>query len=366
VELAEMQTPMVAAIDEAQKAIKDYFRGRAAEAVRDFVDEWKAEQVYPFAEEPKNPVEHVERQVFNIVAVNVARHLPDFEDAKKPNKAFQLRMLRQAIEKSPEELQLIIQEVLKLPKRKQEDLAQLLRDTTLSAIIGSAKIVADRLRFVEGLDGILFDAETKNKLKERTQLHRILADNAWFFGEEFSLSVDDQGLTEVLRKHKKLLGEDVVIDMPVKHVSQARGIIDLMFSRSIPGHRPNELRHLVVELKAPKVKIGSEAIVQVEKYAASVRGDERFRNVRATWEFWAISDDIDEYAKERIRNEEGLINDKLGFEIYVKTWSQVLNENRARLQFFKEKLEYQADRGSSIKHLREQYAKFLGLSGFPC
>lgn len=359
VELAEMQTPIVAAIDEAQKTIKNYFRERAAEAARDYIDEWKAEQVYPFAEEPKNQIEQVERQVFNIVAVNVARHLPDFEEAKKPNKAFQLRMLRQAIEKSPEELQMIIQEVLKLPKRKQEDLAQLLRDTTLSAIIGSAKIVADRLRFVEGLDGILFDAETKIKLKERTQLHRILADNAWLFGEEYSLSVDDQSLTEVLRKHKKLLGEDVVIDAPVKHISQERGIVDLMLSRSIPGHRPNELRHLVVELKAPKVKIGSDAIVQVEKYAASVRSDERFRNVRATWEFWAISDDIDEYAKERIRNEDGLINDKSGFEIYVKTWSQVLNENRARLQFFKDKLEYQADRGSSLKHLREQYAKFL-------
>lgn len=163
----------------------------------------------------------------------------------------------------------------------------------------------------------------------------------------------------MLRKHRKLLGEDVIIDEPVKHVSQQRGVIDLKFSRSIPGHRPNELRHLVVELKAPRIKIGSDAIVQVEKYAASVRGDERFRNVRATWEFWAISDDIDAYARERIRKEDGLINDKPGFEIYVKTWSQVLNENRARLQFFKEKLDYQADRASSLKYLREQYARFL-------
>lgn len=114
-----------------------------------------------------------------------------------------------------------------------------------------------------------------------------------------------------------------------------------------------------LSLITSQISVCSAAIVQVEKYAASVRGDERFRNVRATWEFWAISDGIDEYAKERIRNEEGLINDKPGFEIYVKTWSQVLNENRARLQFFKEKLEYQADRGSSLKHLREQYAKFL-------
>jgi hypothetical protein len=116
---------------------------------------------------------------------------------------------------------------------------------------------------------------------------------------------------------------------------------------------------LVVELKAPKVKIGSDAIVQIEKYAGSVRKDERFRNVHVTWEFWVISNDYDEYAKDRIRNETGLIHDTSGFNIYVKTWSQVLDENRTRLQFFKEKLEYQADRGSSLKYLREQYAKFL-------
>lgn len=42
------------------------------------------------------------------------------------------------------------------------------------------------------------------------------------FGEDFMLSVDDQSLTEVLRSHKKILGEDIVIDAPVKHVSRAR------------------------------------------------------------------------------------------------------------------------------------------------
>ena len=101
-------------------------------------------------------------------------------------------MLRQAIENSPEELQLILGEVLKLPKRKQEELAELLRDVSLSAIISAAKIVADRLKFLTGLESILFDTESKKRLKERSQLHRIIAQNCWLFGEEYNLSVDDQ------------------------------------------------------------------------------------------------------------------------------------------------------------------------------
>lgn len=62
---------------------------------------------------------------------------------------------------------------------------------------------------------MLFDPEPKKRLKERSQLHRIVAQNCWMFGEDFMLSVDDQSLTEVLRSHKKILGEDIVIDAPV-------------------------------------------------------------------------------------------------------------------------------------------------------
>jgi hypothetical protein len=36
--------------------------------------------------------------------------------------------------------------------------------------------------------------------------------------------------------------------------------------------------HLIVELKAPKVKVGADEITQIEKYAYTVAEDERFRS----------------------------------------------------------------------------------------
>jgi hypothetical protein len=147
-EFAEMNLLVVRVADDAQEAIKDYFRDRAAQEARTVVQEWKQEQVYPYQGEATTRVEQVERQVFDIVAVNVAQYMPDFSTAQPKNKALHLRLLRQAIEKSPEELQLILGEILKLPKRKQEELAELLRDVSLSAIISAAKIVADRLKFL--------------------------------------------------------------------------------------------------------------------------------------------------------------------------------------------------------------------------
>jgi hypothetical protein len=41
--------------------------------------------------------------------------------------------------------------------------------------------MADRLRFLTGLEAILFDTYSKKLLKERSQLHRIIAQNCWLF-----------------------------------------------------------------------------------------------------------------------------------------------------------------------------------------
>ena len=173
------------------------------------------------------------------------------------------------------------------------------------------------------------------------------------------LSVDDQSLTEVLRAHKKILGDGLVIDAPVKHVSQVRGIVDLMLSRSTRRHNAESITHLVVELKAPKVKVNTDEISQIEGYAASVMDDERFRNVKVSWVFWVISDDLGPHAKFRMTDESGLIHKNENVSIFVKTWGQVLAENRGRMQFFQERLEYQANKGASLKHLQEHYAKYL-------
>lgn len=135
-----------------------------------------------------------------------------------------------------------------------------------------------------------------------------------------------------------------------------------MLSQAIRRHQADELTHLVVELKAPKVKINQKEVLQIEQYAMSVAQDERFRSVNTTWVFWAISDDFGDYAQHRMKpfkGSLGKIHEEANSSIWVKTWGQVLEENRSRLQFFKERLEYQADTGSSLKHLQERYAQFL-------
>ncbi len=330
----EFNRDLANSIDEAQHTIKNYFKDRMAEQSRSVVEAWKSDQIYPYKGDPKTPIEQAERQVFDIVATTVNNHLPDFAETPTKNKALQLRMLRSAIERSPDDLQLILREVIQLPHRQQEELARLLREASLSSIISAAKAVADRQKFLLGLEQILFDADMKARLKERSQLHKIVADNTWLFGEEFNIAVNDKGLTAALRQHRKLLGNEIVIDEPVKHVSKTRGIIDLMLSRTLRRHRADEVEHLVVELKAPKVPIDIKEITQIEQYAQSVAEDSRFRTADGVqWTFWVLSDDIGKHGQFRLKNSiNGVILQSGNVTIGIKTWAQIIQENKARMQ----------------------------------
>lgn len=364
-DLAELDPRLNEAVENGKEELRNHFKARTNERAQSLVDEWKTEHVYPYPdEEPSTPVQAAERIVFDIVATNVATSLPDFQIQDQRNRKFQLRMLRQALERSPADLQLIIGEVLGLSQRKQEELAKLLKRTNLSAIISAAKMVGDRLDFLSGLETMLFDPDLKTQFRERTQLHRILADNTWVFGEEFALTVDDQSLTEVLRQHFKKAKREIIINAPVKRLDESKGIVDLMLSRGVPSNREDGLDHLVIELKAPTVKVGAEEITQIKSYAFVVADNERFRGVPARWTFWLVANDLDKFAATDVRQKdkpEGLVweSDDQRIRIWIKTWAQIIHDCRTRLKIFQKELNHSADRDASLEYLRETYARVL-------
>jgi hypothetical protein len=200
--LLEDVHPDVSAITESgRKSLKAYFRRREAEDLSKSVARWREENIYPYEEKSDlTPVEEAERQVFDIVAINVQEYLPDFEDSAQSSKRFTFRLLSQALRDNPESLQQILGDVLGLKKDDQDDLAELLKRTPLPAIIQAAKIVANRLDFIAGLETLLFDKATKQALLERDQLHKILEKEAWLFHEEFALAGSEQRLEDVLKK----------------------------------------------------------------------------------------------------------------------------------------------------------------------
>jgi hypothetical protein len=272
-------------------------------------------------------------------------------------------LLRQALEQNPGSLHRVLQEVLDLPRARLEELERLLERTTLSAIISAARVVADRLDFLRGLEVLLYEPDNKRALLERRQLHRMLAKEAWVFGDEWGLAVDDESLTAVLAKHVRILGRDELAPdaQEVLREDDSRGIVDLMLAKAI-RLAVQQHEHLVVELKRPAVKVGAEEISQIQRYATTVARDERFAKTNTSWNFWVISNELDEHAEQMARQTDrplGVVYQGPGIRVWVKTWGQLIDDCEQRLKFVKANLEIQSTRDEAVDYLHRTYERFL-------
>lgn len=120
----------------------------------------------------------------------------------------------------------------------------------------------------------------------------------------------------------------------------------------------------MVELKRPRKKIDSAEIVQIEKYANAVASDPRFTNVNVRWDFWIIGTELANYAQTRGKGKDqppGLIRRDTDqpISIWCKSWGEIIQENKARLQFIQEKLNYRVDRGGNLEYVRQRYEDIL-------
>ncbi len=361
--LAELDPEIKALVEAAKNELRHYVRGRLAERAQDVVDEWKEQNIYPFSEsDPSDPIAVAEREVFDIVAVQVNDQHPTFARSDTEHKRLTLALLRQGLEADPSNLTKILREVAALPEAEQAALAELLDRTSLSNIVRAGKIVTDRLDTLQAFEHILFDRNWKKRLLERTQLHRLLVHELWILGDEYTLASDDDGLREVLKKHLSIMGrEDLAPDVDVKLIDGADGIPDLMLYRRRKVDR-DRFEHLVIELKRPSITLGQDETSQIEKYAFTVAEDERFNTDKCSWEFVLLGNAYDNFVKQKASSDrlpEGCIHEGRKVRVWVRKWADVIGDARARHEFFREKLAIEASHEHGLERLRTEYPHLL-------
>lgn len=337
--LADLSSSVVATVLEAARdRLRAHFREREQARRARQVEEWKAEKVYPYEDDPEDATATAERDLFDFVATTIGRKLPKAAGPKRHT----LRLLREVVSTSPGRLPSVLDEMFSLTHREVTDFANLLDRTSLSNLIAANTDIANKLDFLASLRLMVFDPEINKKVKERKELHKILERETWIFGDQFALLLSDQSLNEVLARHLQKLGKNRSSLTPVRRADGRTGIVDLMLSRF---RRDSHLReHLVVELKAPKVKLGSNEVAQIKSYAQVVADDPQFKDVNVSWDFWLIGSEMDEVASRDARQENkppGLIADWGGnVRIWAKTWSQIIDDCEIRLRYYKEALNH--------------------------
>ena len=372
--LVELDPPSMALVEATKTKLREHFREREAERSRGKIQEWKEANIYPYEGKTSNPIEINERQVFDVVALNLADYSPDFDKAPSKQQKLILQLVKAAIETGPGALPAILESVVDLPKAKQEELADLLRKTSLTAVINAAKAVTDRLEFLRALQILVFDPKSKRQLLERSQLHRIIAQETWIFGEQFNLMNDDEDLSAVLRSHIELLGSDSddgtdrgtpAPSAPVFDAEGKAAIVDLMLSCRMPTATDEERKHLVIELKRPKQHLNEDVINQIKKYAKAVALDDRFKHSNVEWDFVAVANRFTKDAEFEARQKDkprGLvleIDDPIKVRVWAKTWGEVIQEAEGRLTFYKRRLEYQANDKEALRYLRTINSEYL-------
>lgn len=357
--LGELDQEITSIVDTAKDVIREHIRRRLAEQASTVVDEWKKQDIYPYAaDEPVNPLSQAEREVFDIVAVQVHEQHPTFEKSDLENKRLTLALIRQALESNPSGLTTILREVIDLSDEDRDAFAELLERAPLTKLIRAGQLVANRLDTILAFEHILFDREWKKQLLERTQLHRLLVHELWIMGEEYALGADDDGLKDLLNKHLSILGrEQLTPEVDVTLIDSTDGVPDLMLYRRRKVDR-DRFEHLVLELKRPSRVLNQDDTTQIKKYAFTVSRDDRFDTSKCTWEFVLLGNSYDDFVKEEASSDglpEGCIHSKLGVRVWVRKWSDVLNDARSRYEFFREQLEIEASHADGLQLIKDKH-----------
>lgn len=353
--------------EEAKKIGRAFSRKRQAEDAQYFIESLKAEGAYPYSGNPENIVEEAERQVFDILAWNIKEHLENFDDLEKSNKALTLNLVKVALETDSKQLRSILENVLKLPPEKVQELSDLLEKVTLTDVIDLANTVKNRLACLSGLTSIIFDREASADVLERRHLHRILIKELWVFGDQYLLGADDNDLKNVLKSHLKHLGRDDFEEMLSQDNEHLHGNIpDICLWQKYGKEYDGRYTNLVIELKKPTVRAGFDEVSQIQRYAQIVADDDRFDKLKTKWVFILLTRGHKDEIRGMVNPSDrpfGHIIKADNYDVFVYQWSAVLQTAKGKLDFLKERLNFQIESNhEGLDYLRKKHNQFLPAS----
>ena len=101
---------------------------------------------------------------------------------------------------------------------------------------------------------------------------------------------------------------------------------------------------LIIELKAPYVKLTPEVFSQAVRYANTIRKEPRFNGQNRVWRFYTVCAVVDDDVKAKYKNFKqhgklGLADIVEDFEIYALSWDDVFQSFEARHKFMLGKLQ---------------------------
>lgn len=251
----------------------------------------------------------------------------------------------------------IVEQVVNLTSEQRKNFADVLKRSQLQYIVEAISIIEKRISVIEALKKIVFDyTEFAN---ERDHVQKLIEQHFWLFGEQYHMLTADKNMRVALSEFEKITAQEPLNDVhaiPDKEALQRMDIF--LYSQQVLNNNESEM--LIVELKAPHVKLSIDVFNQIVRYANTIRKEPRFTGSSRLWKFYAVCAEVEDDVKVKYKNFEhhgkkGLVDIIENFELYALSWDDIFQAFEARHSFLlgKLKLDY------------SQVEAELGIAGKP-
>lgn len=245
----------------------------------------------------------------------------------------------------------IIGEVVDLEPTDRDEFAKLLTTSRLKHIISTIKLIQDRILVIEDLKKLVFKHELE--AGEVKNLQKFIENHYWIFGEEYRMiCAEEVKFEEALNKYIYYLrgvSEKKFIQHPDKYKE-----MDLFLAGK--EYRDGGPHNLVIEIKNPTTikKLTNKEYGQIEKYMDVIFKQDCFNDNREQWDFYLIGQDYDDIVARKVaKKETGLCSEGENYKLYVKKWSQIINDIERRHKYLLEKLKTERQELSKAQTLEE-------------
>jgi len=349
-----------------KETINDFFKAKNKRFEK-FIYNLESDKYYPYKEE--KPHSSSQEILFKKVAYLMEdEHKLIQKDERVRN--FLYPLLDKAIENG--NIEYIFSEVLKLSDESVEKFKLLLDKTDLEDVVHFASVVADKLEFLDFLHELNY-GEIAKYVKERRQLHKIVEDQLWLFGENYNGTPNlwsDKKIGKILKEIRvnHFNYEPTVEDKNLIDLSPQEGLNDItdlfFFNEKITDNDEREI--MIVELKAPKCAISEKEIRQINRYAFTLEQDSSLPAIKVKYKLILIGSKLTKYAKSQVKSRRESFPDhpflfdiktEKNIEVYVMEWSELIEQNKRKLGYLSSKLKVK-DRSVKNKFEKE-YSKLI-------
>lgn len=324
--------------------INDFFKNRNQKFEK-FLSSLVNDKFYPYKTEA--PASKAQEIIFNKAA-----YLLEEEHSliKKDDKirTFLYPLLDKAI--SNGDIEYIFKKILKMSEENVQRFRDLLDKTEIEDVVHFASLVSEKLEFLNFLHELTY-GEISKYIKERSQLHKIVENELWLFGESYNGTPhlwSDKKIGNILEdlrnKHlnyKPTSEDDNLIDVE----SNLNDITDLFFlNEKITDSDEREI--MIVELKAPKCAISEKELNQIDRYAFTIEEHAGLPAEKVKYKLLLISSKLTRFAKSKVKSSREkfdvpfLYDKKIekNIEVYVMEWSELIEQNKRKLGYLSNQL----------------------------